>query len=321
MGRLRTPPHLLLWLSGEGTKRTLQVLPPDRKGLATLAPPPFPFPKQVPLPWHSLAGSCAQVHRGRLAESTGAHWGFGAWSAPSRLSTLGPRWKKANVGAGKGRRPPTTPSRIQAAPFFFPSGPARNRLCCITQRPVCLRRGSCWGLRTSRQASKSGSPPSPSWLLPPLILPCGCSHLGIIRVCLWVADRESSVRGKPLKSQLGVLDSFYRAVEKINLSSPITFSQLRGFNSSPSPSFFFFRFRNVIFDIIPSREAGKFQVKAKFMGIDMENFQLSYQVRGQLTRAPAIRFDCLIIYQLSNGSRLSEAQTPFCTPSACINHI
>uniref|UniRef100_A0A8C5RSE3 IQ motif containing GTPase activating protein 3 n=1 Tax=Laticauda laticaudata TaxID=8630 RepID=A0A8C5RSE3_LATLA len=40
--------------------------------------------------------------------------------------------------------------------------------------------------------------------------------------------------------------------------------------------------RNVIFDIIPSREAGKFQVKAKFMGVNMENFQLSYQDLLQL---------------------------------------
>ncbi|XP_007441316.2 ras GTPase-activating-like protein IQGAP3 isoform X1 [Python bivittatus] len=40
--------------------------------------------------------------------------------------------------------------------------------------------------------------------------------------------------------------------------------------------------RNVIFEIIPSREAGKFQVKAKFMGIDMENFQLHYQDLLQL---------------------------------------
>lgn len=39
------------------------------------------------------------------------------------------------------------------------------------------------------------------------------------------------------------------------------------------------RFRNVIFDIVPCGEAGKFQVKAKFMGIDMEQFQLHYQVR------------------------------------------
>ncbi|XP_032089812.1 ras GTPase-activating-like protein IQGAP3 isoform X1 [Thamnophis elegans] len=40
--------------------------------------------------------------------------------------------------------------------------------------------------------------------------------------------------------------------------------------------------RNVIFDILPSREAGRFQVKAKFMGVDMENFQLSYQDLLQL---------------------------------------
>lgn len=46
------------------------------------------------------------------------------------------------------------------------------------------------------------------------------------------------------------------------------------------------------------------------MGVNMENFQLSYQVRGQLTGVPSIQFDYLIIYQLSDGGkgRLSEAQ-------------
>lgn len=34
----------------------------------------------------------------------------------------------------------------------------------------------------------------------------------------------------------------------------------------------------MIFDIIPCEESGRFQVKAKFMGIDMERFQLHYQV-------------------------------------------
>ncbi|NXD18070.1 IQGA1 protein, partial [Nothocercus nigrocapillus] len=42
------------------------------------------------------------------------------------------------------------------------------------------------------------------------------------------------------------------------------------------------QFRNVIFDIIPCEESGKFQVKAKFMGIDMEKFQLHYQDLLQL---------------------------------------
>ncbi|XP_048144938.1 ras GTPase-activating-like protein IQGAP3 [Corvus hawaiiensis] len=40
--------------------------------------------------------------------------------------------------------------------------------------------------------------------------------------------------------------------------------------------------RNVIFDIIPCEESGRFQVKAKFMGIDMEHFQLHYQDLLQL---------------------------------------
>uniref|UniRef100_A0A8C9NNE2 IQ motif containing GTPase activating protein 3 n=1 Tax=Serinus canaria TaxID=9135 RepID=A0A8C9NNE2_SERCA len=40
--------------------------------------------------------------------------------------------------------------------------------------------------------------------------------------------------------------------------------------------------RNVVFDIIPCEESGRFQVKAKFMGIDMEHFQLHYQDLLQL---------------------------------------
>ncbi|CAN8206765.1 unnamed protein product [Coccothraustes coccothraustes] len=42
------------------------------------------------------------------------------------------------------------------------------------------------------------------------------------------------------------------------------------------------QFRNVVFDIIPCEESGRFQVKAKFMGIDMEHFQLHYQDLLQL---------------------------------------
>lgn len=40
------------------------------------------------------------------------------------------------------------------------------------------------------------------------------------------------------------------------------------------------RFKNVIFDIVPSEEGGTFQVKARFMGVDMEKFPLKYQVGG-----------------------------------------
>ncbi|XP_074836699.1 ras GTPase-activating-like protein IQGAP3 [Carettochelys insculpta] len=42
------------------------------------------------------------------------------------------------------------------------------------------------------------------------------------------------------------------------------------------------QFRNVIFDILPCGEAGKFQVTARFLGIDMEKFQLHYQDLLQL---------------------------------------
>ncbi|XP_078391700.1 ras GTPase-activating-like protein IQGAP1, partial [Cetorhinus maximus] len=42
------------------------------------------------------------------------------------------------------------------------------------------------------------------------------------------------------------------------------------------------QFRNVIFDIVQSEEAGAFDVKARFMGVDMEKFQLRYQDLLQL---------------------------------------
>lgn len=41
---------------------------------------------------------------------------------------------------------------------------------------------------------------------------------------------------------------------------------------------FSLRFKNVIFDIVPGEEGGTFQVKARFMGVDMEKFPLKYQV-------------------------------------------
>ncbi|XP_042693080.1 ras GTPase-activating-like protein IQGAP3, partial [Centrocercus urophasianus] len=40
--------------------------------------------------------------------------------------------------------------------------------------------------------------------------------------------------------------------------------------------------KNVVFDIVPCQEPGCFQVKAQFMGIDMERFQLRYQELLQL---------------------------------------
>lgn len=40
-----------------------------------------------------------------------------------------------------------------------------------------------------------------------------------------------------------------------------------------------YRFKNVIFEISPTEEVGDFEVKAKFMGVQMETFMLHYQVR------------------------------------------
>lgn len=42
------------------------------------------------------------------------------------------------------------------------------------------------------------------------------------------------------------------------------------------------QFKNVIFDIVPCEEGGTFQVKTRFMGVDMEKFPLKYQDLLQL---------------------------------------
>lgn len=44
----------------------------------------------------------------------------------------------------------------------------------------------------------------------------------------------------------------------------------------------FCRFKNVIFEVSPTEEVGDFEVKAKFMGVQMETFMLHYQVRTTL---------------------------------------
>lgn len=38
----------------------------------------------------------------------------------------------------------------------------------------------------------------------------------------------------------------------------------------------------MIFEISPTEEVGDFEVKAKFMGVQMETFMLHYQVRAVL---------------------------------------
>lgn len=47
---------------------------------------------------------------------------------------------------------------------------------------------------------------------------------------------------------------------------------------SLSLSFSTLRFKNVMFDISPTEEVGDFEVKAKFMGVEMEKVQLHFQV-------------------------------------------
>ena len=42
------------------------------------------------------------------------------------------------------------------------------------------------------------------------------------------------------------------------------------------------RFKNVVFDIIAGPERGSFNVKARFLGVEMEEFLLKYQVKPRL---------------------------------------
>lgn len=46
-------------------------------------------------------------------------------------------------------------------------------------------------------------------------------------------------------------------------------------------SFSSLRFKNVMFDISPTEEVGDFEVKAKFMGVEMEKVPLHFQVNIQ----------------------------------------
>ncbi|KAM4860776.1 ras GTPase-activating-like protein IQGAP3 [Thomomys bottae] len=57
--------------------------------------------------------------------------------------------------------------------------------------------------------------------------------------------------------------------------------------------------RNVIFDITPGNEAGKFEVNAKFLGVDMERFQLHYQDLLQL------QYEGVAVMKLFNKAKVN----------------
>uniref|UniRef100_A0A8C8ZH59 IQ motif containing GTPase activating protein 3 n=1 Tax=Prolemur simus TaxID=1328070 RepID=A0A8C8ZH59_PROSS len=58
-------------------------------------------------------------------------------------------------------------------------------------------------------------------------------------------------------------------------------------------------FRNVIFDITPGDKAGKFEVNAKFLGVDMERFQLHYQDLLQL------QYEGVAVMKLFNKAKVN----------------
>ncbi|XP_058555999.1 ras GTPase-activating-like protein IQGAP3 isoform X1 [Neofelis nebulosa] len=58
-------------------------------------------------------------------------------------------------------------------------------------------------------------------------------------------------------------------------------------------------FRNVIFDISPGDEAGKFEVNARFLGVDVERFQLHYQDLLQL------QYEGVAVMKLFNKAKVN----------------
>lgn len=56
----------------------------------------------------------------------------------------------------------------------------------------------------------------------------------------------------------------------------------------------------MIFEISPTEEVGDFEVKAKFMGVQMETFMLHYQVRTVLFNS-RVSSPCHSLHQNSNG--------------------
>ncbi|KAM8814731.1 ras GTPase-activating-like protein IQGAP3 [Rhynchonycteris naso] len=58
-------------------------------------------------------------------------------------------------------------------------------------------------------------------------------------------------------------------------------------------------FRNVIFNITPGDEAGKFEVNSKFLGVDMERFQLHYQDLLQL------QYEGVAVMKLFNKAKVN----------------
>lgn len=52
-----------------------------------------------------------------------------------------------------------------------------------------------------------------------------------------------------------------------------------------SKCFVHFRLKNVMFDIRPCEEVGDFEIKAKFLGVEMEKVELHFQVSSQVHRA------------------------------------
>lgn len=69
--------------------------------------------------------------------------------------------------------------------------------------------------------------------------------------------------------------------------------------------FSFVRFKNVMFEITPGQEVGDFDIKAKFLGVEMEKVQLHFQVNLSCLN---YKMPCKKLRSIEGLSRLYKEQ-------------
>ncbi len=80
-----------------------------------------------------------------------------------------------------------------------------------------------------------------------------------------------------------------------------------------SQCFVHFRLKNVMFDICPCEEVGDFEIKAKFMGVEMEKVQLHFQVSSKVHRAT-----CRILFVLCGIAFMGTPIQNCFSPLVCV---
>lgn len=70
-----------------------------------------------------------------------------------------------------------------------------------------------------------------------------------------------------------------RALQLFRVSIKLSLEYIKLHSIHTQLLFFVLRFKNVMFDITPGEEVGDFEIKAKFLGVEMEKVQLHFQVK------------------------------------------